>query len=322
MSDGNPEKECPRCGGTCVVKNGFREGRQQRRCRSPECWLQFMDRPEAFRQRFPAEVIAKAIELRLEAMSYEKIAADVGRRFFTPPTKIPAATVLRWIEKYLALAAEEVRKLTVKVYGPLSVEYASLRPAEGGCWLVRDLSTSYVLSARAAVSFDAAVVREMMLESIRPIGELDGELFNFTFGIEEDAGGLEDYSGILEAIKQLPYPFGRFIRPEEMEPDYILLLGAGGPFREPLRAMRKRRIFRSPESRQRFLDGWVVRHNFFKVRRGPGGRTPASWAEVAVPFGSWLDVVNHRVKVAKEGPRQREGRRGDRRRQVDSGNAI
>ena len=254
MSDGNIGKECPRCGGTRVVNNGIRKGKQQYRCRSPECRLQFMDRPEAFRRRFPVEAIAKAIELRLEAMSYEKIAADVGRRVSISDTGsdtgIPAATVLRWVEKYVALAAEEVRKLTVKVYGPLSVEFASLRPAEGGCWLVRDLSTSYVLAARAAASFDAAAVREMMLESIPPIGELDGELFNFTFGIEEDAGGLEDYSDILEAIKQLPYPFGRFIRPEEMEPDYILLLGAGGAFREPLRAMRKRRVFRSPESRQ------------------------------------------------------------------------
>ena len=177
-----------------------------------------MDRPEAFRQRFPAEAIAKTIELRLEAMSYEKIAADVGRRFFMPATKIPAATVLRWVEKYVALAAEEVWKLTVKVYGPLSVEFASLRPAEGGCWLVRDLSTSYVLAARAAASFDAAAVREMMLESIPPIGELDGELFNFTFGIEEDAGGLEDYSDIIEAVTQLPYPFGRFIRLKKWDP--------------------------------------------------------------------------------------------------------
>ena len=147
-------EECPRCGGTRVVKNGIgiRKGKQQYRCRSPECRLQFMDRPEAFRQRFPAEVVAKAIELRLDGMSYEKIAADVGRRFSISDTGIPAATVLRWVEKYVALAAEEVRKLTVKVYGPLSVEFATLRPAEGGCWLVRDLSTSYNFRIRSAGS--------------------------------------------------------------------------------------------------------------------------------------------------------------------------
>lgn len=295
--------ECPICGSTIFVKNGRPGDQQQYRCRSQECGSQFFERTDTFRQRLPAEVIARAIELRLEGMSYDKIAAEIRRRFSMSDTEIPAATVLRWVNRYISWAAGEVRKLTVKVDGPLSVEYASLYPTQGGCWLVLDLSTYYVLAAQAGSPFDAAMARQMMIKSIEPIGPLSGDVYNFTFGADGTPGEMESISDVLEAFKQPQPPFGRLLRPEEMGPEYFPFLGIRSAFREPLRTMRKRRTFRSPESRQVFLNGWVITHNFFIQRDDLDGRKPAEEAGVEAPFRSWAEVVKHRARVSEYKPR-------------------
>ena len=151
MGDGAVRKRCPGCGGTHVAKNGRRGGRQQYRCQSEECRCQFNDSANAFNQRFPAQVIAKSIDLRLNGLPYKEVSAEASSAI---GAKIPEATILRWVEKYVGLAAEEVRKLAAIDSGlTLGIEYASLRPAKGGCWLVQDLNTGYVL-ADLVGSFD------------------------------------------------------------------------------------------------------------------------------------------------------------------------
>ena len=297
---------CPGCGKPGVVKNGHRDGEQRYMCQPGGCLIRFSDRTEAFGQRFPAEVIAGSIELHLQGMPYKKIAAEAGRRHSISDTVISESTVLRWVEKYVDFAVYECRKLTFKLHGPLSVEYASLHPAGGGCWLVRDLSTSCVLAARAGGSFDAAAARGIMVKSIESTGHLLGERIHFTFGTDEGSGDLDGLPDVLKAIKKPPPPFGRLLRAEKMGPDYFpFLSSATGAFQEPLRIMRNRKAFRSPGSRQRFLDGWVVAHNFFIRRDAPDGLTPAQKAGAEVPFRSWLDVVNHLVTAPKSGPVQR-----------------
>lgn len=64
-------------------------------------------------QSFPAEIIARSIELHLEGMSYRAIAAEVERRRSTSGAKISTATVFNWIEKYVSIASEEFRRLPV-----------------------------------------------------------------------------------------------------------------------------------------------------------------------------------------------------------------
>lgn len=293
MGDVTVGKTCPGCYGTNVLKNGTGRGPQQWRCMSEECGIQFGE-GKAFGRRFPDEVIATGIGLHLFGRSYRKCAADLERHFSISDTKISGRTVQGWVEKHVDLAVEKVRELPVITAGPWRVEYASLRPADGGCWVVRDSPSSYVLAAQAGDSFDPAVAAALIPIFEESIGKLSDNLHLLTLATDEPFENPK-------AIKQM-FPFGDYIPAKDIPlvhrsdgemPSRDSIFEFPGDFRYPLQIMRRRGAFRSPESRQRFLDGWVVMLNFFIERDGPGGYTPARGAGVEAPFRSWLDVVNH-----------------------------
>ena len=313
MSDASTRRECPRCGSTLVVKNGPRDGRQQYLCRTHGCELQFIDRKEPYFQRFIAELIARAIELRLEGMQYKEVGAEVRHEFSISGTKISAKTVLCWVQKYVNIAFQDVRKLPIKTPEILVVEYASLYPDGAGCWVVWDFYASYVLAGTlAGSSFDPASAREVITKSEALTGLLTRKVREFTFWTDENSGNPEACSEVLEAIEE-QLQGASYIRPEAIGLKSFLKLDPRGAFQQPLRTMRSQRTLRTPESRQLFLDGWVVMHNFFIEQDDLNGLTPAEKAGVKTPFLSWLDVVNHRVKVPGERPRRRQGRGADRR---------
>ena len=243
-------------------------------------------------------MIAKAIELYLTGMPYKKIAAEVERRFCLSGTKLSEATVLRWVEKYVDFAVEEVRGVTMKesAYSiSLSVKFASLHPTQGGCWVVEDLCTGWVLAAEAGGSFDPATAREIIAESKVPIGPLIGEVDCFTLETDEYHRAMESFPDVLTAIKEeLPcddcFPSG------EAQPD-IFLVGPDGESLDALKTMRKRKAFRSRQSRQRFLNGCVVTNNFLTDPDDPGYQTPAEYAGAQAPFRSWRGVVNYWGRV-------------------------
>ena len=351
MSDVAAERTCPRCQGTHVVKNGHRQGQQQYRCRSRGCEHQFIDRIESPGHRFPADAIATAIELRLLGRSYRKIAADVEGQFSISDTKISGRTVQKWVEDYISIAAEKARTLPVRAVGPWRVEYASLHPVEGGCWVVRDSVSSHVLAAQAGDSFDPDVAAELMQIFEASIGKLSDNLHLLIFATDEDFGDSEDSQDVPEVIKQ-QFPLGDYIQSKDFlvvstldsevpSPDSIFEFPRD--FWYPLQIMRKRKAFRSPESRQLFLDGWVVTLNFFAEHYYTEGCAEhedtegcaehddtegcaehddtegcaehddtEGWTTALgalgvgdeAPFRSWLDVVNYWGKVAAEGPRR------------------
>ena len=169
------------------------------------------------------------------------------------------------------------------------VEHEYLDPVEGSCWVVRDSVSSYILAAQAGDSFDPAVAAELIQTFEASIGNLSDNLHLLIFATDKVLGDSE-------AIKQR-FPFGDYIPYKDIlvvhKPDSIF--GLTGVFWCPLQIMRKRKAFRSPESRQRFLDGWVVTLNFFIEHAEPEGYTPAMGVGVEAAFRSWLDVVTYRA---------------------------
>ena len=297
-------QECPRCGRNLAVKDGLRGNRQRYKCRSQVhgiylgCELQFSDRTEAYYHRFSADVIANSIDLYLAGMPYKTIAAEVRRRFSIPGALISEKTVLQWVKTYVDIAVEAVWELTVDSCENLSVEWASLYPADGGCWVVQDLDTSYILVAEVGGLFDPDTAREVIDKSGASIRLLPERVYVFTSGTEEDSGNPSASSHVLAAIEQ-EFPLLENTSPAEIPLEYTLILGRDGAFRDALQTLRKRGAFRSRPARQRFLDGWRVMHNFLTDPDDPVFLTPAEDVGVRAPFRSWVDVVHHRVKVAR-----------------------
>jgi transposase-like protein len=292
------ESMCPACLSAGVMNYGRRNGWQHYRCKSAECGCQFSDKPEAFGQRFPDTVIALSIRLHLAGMPFRKVAAEIEHRFSISDTRIAGSTVLDWVKEYVSLAAGDAGGLLgivpFKSSEFLSVEFASLHPAESGCWVVQDLKTSYVLAAQASSVFDSGAAREVIEKFRASIRHLPEKVSYFTFGTDEEFGKSEDFLDVLEAIKR-QFPSSEYIPPGEIPPEYSLILGPGGAFWGPLQTMRKRKAFRGPESRQRFFDGWSAMHNFFVGPDHGEAITPDQNEEFLRQVEFWRRVVNCRV---------------------------
>ncbi len=304
MRDVNAPKACPGCGGTSVVKNGRRGGQQQYRCRTEKCRHQFGGDANAFRQHYPAEVIARSIEPRLSGKTYKETVDEIRLR--SPRTSIPESTVHRWFEKYVSKAVKETRKLRVQGIQVLGIEYASLHPVEGGCWVVEDLETSCILVAQAQDYFESSAAIEVIETFRKSAGRLLEEDYYFTLVVSDrEVEESREFADVVEAIKR-ELPSREYIPAAEIERFFTFVLDPHRAFRNALEILRRPKAFRSPESRQIFLDGWMVQHNFFpgEVMNFGDVILPARRARIEAPFQSWLDVVNYRVKAPARKPRR------------------
>ncbi len=303
MRDANAPKACPGCGGTNVVKNGRRGGQQQYRCRTEKCRHQFGGDANAFRQHYPAEVIARSIELRLSGKAYKETVDEIRLR--SPRTSIPESTVHRWFEKYVSKAVKETRKLRVQGIQVLGIEYASLHPVEGGCWVVEELETSCILAAQAQDYFEPDAAKRMIEAFRKSGGRLKKDDYFFTFAADMESEKSREFAEVEEAIKQ-QFQSSEYIPAAEIANFPVFVLDPHRPLHHALEIMRKPKAFRSPESRQIFLDGWMVQHNFFPDEKMNFGEVilPARRARIEAPFRSWLDVVNYRVKAPARKPRR------------------
>lgn len=247
-------------------------------------------------QPFPAEVIAGSIELYLEGMPYREIAVEVERRLSRSGTRISTATVFNWVEKYVNIAVKELRKLPVEAPQILSVGYASLHPAEGGCWFVWDLDTSYISVAQAVGSFDPVKALEIIDEYVPLASDRTVDVYIFISETWDAFKSQQAYSDILAAIRQ-KISLGENTPPVPLPLEQTPILGRKIIFGDPLLTMRNERAFRLPESRQRFLDGWTVSFNFFDSPDDPDALVPADLAGIQAPFRSWIEVMNYKGEV-------------------------
>lgn len=313
MSSADAERVCPGCYGTLVWKNGSQGGQQYYKCGIPWCRQQFREGPEAYYHRFSAELIAFCITLRFWGMTYGQIVAEAMREFDISGTRISEATVLHWVDHYsnLALAVEEI-------WGPgvmpqkVVLECASLYPAAGVCWVIRDLASSRVLAAQVSGRFNPAAASEV-IEKLRAytMGRSD-KVRSFTLATDEDLGKTDDCAAVLETIKQ-QFPLGDYIPPEGI-PAKDFILGPGGAFSQALQTLRNRKAFRSLKSREKFLNGRAVMYNH-TIRRGDRETFPsAQGEELRSWYLCWLSVVKRRPIDMYLKTLQGKGRSVDRRR--------
>ena len=152
-----------------------------------------------------------------------------------------------------------------------------------------------------------------MIEKLRAstMGRSD-EASSFTFVTHEDLGNAEGYAAVLKAIKR-QFPFGNYIPPEE-NPAKDFILGRGGAFSQALQIMRNRKAFRSLKSREKFLNGRAVMHNFV-IRTGDWETFPPTQGEEFLSwYKCWLFVVKCRPKDRSMSTSLGKGRRVDPRR--------
>ena len=99
--------ECKLCSSANLVRFGTdRKGNQRFHCKA--CGYTFTDNNAPPGMRFPAEVIASALNQFCESNSLYKIQRTLELNF---GVKVAHTTILRWVTKYPNIAAEELNGL-------------------------------------------------------------------------------------------------------------------------------------------------------------------------------------------------------------------
>ena len=280
LSDPGPAR-CPGCGTDHVVLNGSGGGEQRFRCRTKWCGLQFMQSGRAYHRRFSADVIARAIELYLAGLSYRHIAGLVERLFDITDTRISEATVLRWVRDYVGLALEIAGREAPQTSGNWCMEYAPLRHAAGGIWLVIDEESSYILLARIAESFDALTAEQVFGLSRAGLSRGNAGPLQLTLLTEPDLVNSDAHRQVTAALGNLiprdgwPVEVGQLWSVSGFGHDRIN--------RMVLLALQTQRRFRSPAARQRFLDAWVFTCNHLASLDDYGEQTAGQRAGISLP---------------------------------------
>jgi transposase-like protein len=70
-----------------------------------------------------------------------------------------------------------------------------------------------------------------------------------------------------------------------------------GTFKDRTKVMRG---FKSPETANNVLQGWLVYYNYFRPHESLDGKTPAEVAKTSLPYKNWLDVVKSKSPLAQE----------------------
>ena len=281
---------CPSCFTTRVWKNGKRGARQQYRC--IRCDRKFRVGSTAYRRGFAPEVIAGAIEKRCSGLTYQQIVEELHREFEITDTKISIRTAQLWFDSYI----DGTRRMSGQ------------RPSQVGCdwvighvpitsrgleiWVVADLTTYYVLEAKVAPSCNAETVSAVVKGALASFGEKPPLVLFYSLNSGDCSGCGADDGDLVETVSKL-FPLAKSYRSDEVGQQIPSALRPETVLSSPLRFLRDRRRFRSEDAIQRYVSGWKISNNFFRVDEELGGRTPAQAASAERGFSTWIDLVQY-----------------------------
>lgn len=268
---------CPNNDGGKIVKIGKRDGKQRYRCE--KCLKKFRD-PNVYSEghHHPSQQMGMALQSHFDGSSYSKIARNVARTF---DVEAPDdATVFRWIQGFSRAAHDAMRRQKVRV-GDRWVADEMVLKVEGRqywMWNIMDSKTRYVL----AVHLTPRRTKEAAAVVIRKAIEAAGKRPK-TFVSDQLGSYIQPTKMLMPKTKHVP------TEGLDAQINNNLSERLQGMFRDRTKTQRG---FKSQETGQVFLEGFVADYNLLRPHKGLGDRTPAEAAGVTTPFKNWREVVD------------------------------
>ena len=263
------------CGSTCRRKIGARCVT----CRRPGTTDETEEHDDANRGRHanPREIGA-AVDMFYDGLSYRKVSDNMGEHF---NLDTGGATVHRWVQDYSAKAVEMAEEHPVKTGREWVADEVQVELGGRRYWLfnVMDADSRFVLAAHLAPERTPQAAQAALEAARRRSENPPAELKTDT---------LDSYEGAVERAfpnQQVRHVVSQGIRERINNNLSERLQRTLGDANRTLRTIRQR------DTGQRYIDGLVLNHNYFRPHMGLDGKTPADQAGADAPFDSWSDVV-------------------------------
>lgn len=173
--DGDKETACKFCGNAEVVRNGFKSGKQEYRCRSESCGRAFVQNEGFARLKGDARTVCLALDLYFKGNSLRQI-TDTLNQFFG--LRVAHMTVYRWLQRYVALINEYAAGLEPWVGDKWHADevFTKFNGNLQYLWHVMDAETRYLLVSHVTTARTDSDAKDVMGEARRLAGKTPDEI--------------------------------------------------------------------------------------------------------------------------------------------------
>jgi transposase-like protein len=288
---------CPKCKSELVVKSGSRKTEfgitQRYECKA--CGFRFVIDKGFCRMKHSPEIITKTLDLYFKGLSQRKI-SDHFMQF--DKVSVTHTTVLRWIQKYLALLGKYAEKNKVEVGNiwhsdetTVFIKKEDEKRYYQWIWNVMDHKTRYLLACqvteeRYVKDAQKALKQAKSVTNVRPDAIVTDGLQAYNMAIKAE---FYDPSAFIQN------PHLR-LKDFETKPNNNILERLNGTFRERTKVVRS---FDSGSSAADFAAGMQTYYNYIRPHQGINGMTPAQMANIPLDLtgNRWIKMI----ELATEG---------------------
>jgi putative transposase len=279
--------QCSKCGSIRVIRYGTENGGQVFKCN--DCQRKFRASSLLKGARYTPEMVTLTLDLYFSGMSLRKVARAVNDHF---GTNLGAASIYRWIQRYVPMISEYVRTLSpelsetwqadelfVKMKGGVKdTQYKQKNMAY--LWNVMDRKTRFLLASKVSVNRSVVGATNAFREAIQNAHDSKPERI-FTDAHKSYKDGIQ-------------IAFGA------ERPEHVARMGVGKPhannnrierlngtLRERVKVQRGWKSYQTP-----LAEGQRIAYNFVKPHMALDGQTPAQAARVgSEQKDTWMSLL-------------------------------
>jgi len=266
---------CKWCGSTDIMRYGIREGVQNYICKA--CGRKFTEKDSPYHMQTSIDQIGAALNMFYNGMSVAEVARHLKEVYSNP---VSGSTVYRWLLRYTFIAATTLNPLEPKVSDTWIVDETVMDVSGRKLWFwdIIDEDTRFLLAShlsKSRTTLDAATImrRAWQRAGKAPRFIISDQLAAYIDGIELVFGA---YSKHIQARGLT----------KEINTNII------ERFHSTIKSRTKvLRGFKTTETAEQLLDGFLLHYNFFRPHMSLEDKTPAQVAGIKSPLTSWTDVV-------------------------------
>lgn len=266
---------CKWCGSEDIMKYGVRKGVQEYICQ--KCGRKFTANDAPYKKQTPAEQIGAALNMFYDGMSFSDISRHLGEAYGNP---VVESTVYRWVIDYTVKATNTLEIVKAEVSDTWVVDETVVKVGGRKMWFIdlidegtRFLLASYLSELRT--SEDIAFVMKLAWEKS---GKIPRVIIS------------DGWHGYLDGIERVFGADAKHIRSKGFTKgiNTNLIERFHGTLKDRVKVLRG---FKTVDTAQLLLDGFLVHYNFFRPHMSLLDKTPAEVAGISVPYTNWTELV-------------------------------
>jgi len=267
--------KCKYCGSRNLWLYGRYKESQRFYCR--DCKRKFAGNFALPKMRSPVGHVGDALHSYFSGMSLNDVKQNLEQQYKTSPS---ISTIYRWLDRFIEQARYRVRDTKPNVGDVWMADETVIKINRKKYWLFDciDVKTRFLLASHLSLNRGTKEARALMEKAAERAGKtpkvvLTDRLAAYLDGIELAFGADAEH---------------RHGSPFDVRSSTNVIERFQGTLKDRTKVLRG---LKTPETAQKFIEGWLIHYNYFRPHISLKGKTPAQKAGIVLSASDWLDVV-------------------------------